>query len=479
MKRMASCFKTVFCIVVFQSVMVTHAFSQADMDVEIVSPTMPELIEKLATDLPTTCSVVPSNCTIETGTTDECGLIALKHLRLLITNCQISKAFREAIKLEFKLLKLIPVGKLTSTILDIADLTTKAMMADSPEALEADLLKYGIGKVVGDEMVNKLKKLTDIPAGEVGDLLGNLTKLFYKQMWDLVKKEIFPSDATWDCAPTTENCQANIHMEIVKAGGDAGKTIARFIFSANGDCHCKVSCSAGSAGPFLKDWNAHGSMNLVVDKTEVVEKGWWLTRRKVLRITLIAERPTYHVTANCCNSKSDSSSNISYTPPETANIAFNQVFAGLSLLREDSKPAFNLFGPTFMYTRFFNPMFGATASAGMHFGKMNDVNYTRFLLLLGVTLSPLQQYALGNKIHLFARALAGMTSVKSKYNMGSNSSSNTSSGFAAEIGAGVDVKLNNRLCVRPLQLDYQLTTMNGGVSNNLKLTAGVAVMLSK
>jgi hypothetical protein len=63
--------------------------------------------------------------------------------------------------------------------------------------------------------------------------------------------------------------------------------------------------------------------------------------------------------------------------------------------------------------------------------------------------------------------------------MGSNSSSNTSTGFAAEIGAGVDVKLNNRLSVRPLQLDYQLTTMNGGVSNNLKLTAGVAVMLSK
>ncbi|MES2773317.1 MAG: hypothetical protein V4722_03985 [Bacteroidota bacterium] len=474
MKRIALCCKRLFCVLIFSFLTATSILSQEDMDVEIAGPRMPDMIEKLWLDLPTQCSLKPGNCTIEGSTTDECGLTALKHLRVLITNCQIRNALREAIKFEFKLLKLLPVGKVTGTILDIADLTAKAISADSPESLEGDLVKYGFGKLVGDAMVNKLKKVTDIPDGEAGDVLTNLTKLFYKQVWDKVKSEIFPGTATWECHPATTDCQANIHMSMEGVGDDAVKTIARFIFSADGNCHCKVACSPGTAGPFLGEWNAHGTMDLVVDKAEVIEKGW-IFKKKVLRVTLRAERPNYRVTASCCNSKNQDSSNISYDEPTTTDIAYNQAFGGVSLLREDAKPAFYMYGPTVAYTRFFNRQLGAILCASMYFGAKNNMNYTRFLLLIGATFSPFQQYLLGDKVHVFARLLAGLATIKSKYG---SMSSYSEKGFGGEIGAGVDIKINKRLVVRPIQLDFQPVKIGDNFSANFKLSAGIALGLA-
>ena len=122
--------------------------AEEPLDVQIKTPRMSELINKLWADLPTNCTIPPVSAIIE-GEDKFCATMAMKHLRHVINLCTISDGFKDAIKMEFKIIKLIPVGRVAGLMLDVADLTVKALTANSPEELESDLTQFGFGRIVG------------------------------------------------------------------------------------------------------------------------------------------------------------------------------------------------------------------------------------------------------------------------------------------------------------------------------------------
>jgi hypothetical protein len=90
----------------------------------------------------------------------------------------------------------------------------------------------------------------------------------------------------------------------------------------------------------------------------------------------------------------------------------------------------------------------------------------------------------GGRVRPFGHALVGAaygrTSVKS-YTTGfcdaqgvsCTGLDNDDTGFAAVLGGGVDVKLNNRFSVRAIQADYNPTRLNGTTQHNFRFSVGV------
>ena len=448
--------KIIFVLPLFFTVFAV-AQTEESFSVKLKSPKMDEMINKLWLDLPTDCTL-PSNAKMDDENGDEnCAGIALKHFRQIINKCKMKDAFKEAIKLEFKLIKLIPVGKVAGTILDIADLTSKALSANSPEALEGDLVKYGFGKVVGDQVVGKLKKVTKVPDGEEGDALGNLTKLFYKQLWDKAKNAIFPKAEKYDCQSENETCTDNINISIEPYTGDDAKVVGKLIFSANGDCKCQLPCAPGQAGNKLGQWSVHGEMLIVIDKAEIVEEGF-ISKSKVLQVTLKALDPSYHVQAKC---NCGHTSNMQYER--------NSYFAGLGLINEDAGDRFNTYGVNVAYTHLTNSSLGITGDAGLYFGSNNSVNYTKIQLLAGISYLP----ATTGNIILAPHILAGIANINSKFTVGSTSVSGSSTSFAAAIGADVITGLNKKTGIG-VRLDYNPVFAKGKISHNIRLSAGIS-----
>lgn len=90
----------------------------------------------------------------------------------------------------------------------------------------------------------------------------------------------------------------------------------------------------------------------------------------------------------------------------------------------------------------------------------------------------------GSRVRPFGHALVGAaysrTSVKS-YTIGFCDAEgvscagldNDDTGFAAALGGGVDVKLNNRFTVRAIQADYNPTRLNATTQHNFRFSVGV------
>src|SRR5687767_7539607 len=95
----------------------------AQEDVVINKPTMQQMIDRLWFNFPrNNCIEVPDHVSHE-GTDEPCAALALRHFRNVISHCTISDGIKNAIKTEFKIIKLIPVGRVAGFILDVADLT--------------------------------------------------------------------------------------------------------------------------------------------------------------------------------------------------------------------------------------------------------------------------------------------------------------------------------------------------------------------
>lgn len=79
----------------------------------------------------------------------------------------------------------------------------------------------------------------------------------------------------------------------------------------------------------------------------------------------------------------------------------------------------------------------------------------------------------------FGHALAGVAHLRNKY---SNSSNNvnfngtfTNTGFAAALGGGLDIKINDRFDFRAIQADYNPVRFSGYWSNNFRFGIGLVI----
>jgi hypothetical protein len=91
----------------------------------------------------------------------------------------------------------------------------------------------------------------------------------------------------------------------------------------------------------------------------------------------------------------------------------------------------------------------------------------------------------GGRLVFFAHCPVGIAYVNTSLNEAAVVASNfrnlpagtikSSSGFAISPGIGIDVRLNGRLMIRPIQLDYLMTHVFGERQDNARVSAGVNV----
>jgi len=76
----------------------------------------------------------------------------------------------------------------------------------------------------------------------------------------------------------------------------------------------------------------------------------------------------------------------------------------------------------------------------------------------------------------FAHALVGAAHVRQRLSLsGLPSSDNSTTRFALALGGGFDLRLNDRLDLRVVQVGYNPIFFFGGVSHSVRVSAGIVI----
>jgi opacity protein-like surface antigen len=85
----------------------------------------------------------------------------------------------------------------------------------------------------------------------------------------------------------------------------------------------------------------------------------------------------------------------------------------------------------------------------------------------------------GKRLTPFVYALFGATRYEESAIVSGQRLSNSSTGFSSALGAGLDVKVNDRIAIRAFQIDYFRPIILGEASNRGRLAFGVVLNLGK
>ncbi len=156
------------------------------------------------------------------------------------------------------------------------------------------------------------------------------------------------------------------------------------------------------------------------------------------------------------------------------------IFAGYSYVRENPGPtsgdSFSLNGGSASVTYHIRDWVSGVADFGGYtngniLGTKVDGTLSTYLF------GPRFSYRSYHHFKPFAETLFGVAHAGASIAGGANGSQNA---FAMAIGGGVDYRINNRLSLRPLQVDYLLTrfaegTANNQSQNNLRASTGIVI----
>jgi hypothetical protein len=117
---------------------------------------------------------------------------------------------------------------------------------------------------------------------------------------------------------------------------------------------------------------------------------------------------------------------------------------------------------------------GAKADFSGHYGSFNGISFHETNYLFG------PQLRMPGKISPFAHALFGGAHTTSGTGFGSGTiitpvGGSPNNGFAAVLGAGIDVKVLPFLYFRPVQIDSLLTRLYSGTQSQLRYSAGIVL----
>lgn len=151
----------------------------------------------------------------------------------------------------------------------------------------------------------------------------------------------------------------------------------------------------------------------------------------------------------------------------------NDFFVGFSLIREDNgNNGFYTYGGEFAYTRNLCRRGGITGDVGVNFGSYNMVDYTKINILAGGTYYPIKKAVPASDFNFSLHALAGVSNIKSRYSIGSYSSSASNSYFTMDIGGGFNYYFGDKTGVG-LRFGYMPAFSKGNTSNNFRVALGL------
>ncbi len=161
-------------------------------------------------------------------------------------------------------------------------------------------------------------------------------------------------------------------------------------------------------------------------------------------------------------------------------------FVGYSYNRpavnDDDAP--NLHGFDTQVTAHLNRYFGLKGDISGHFGRDDDTfcvgssctNFRSRTQLYNFLGGPEVRGRNSTSVTPFAHALAGEAHIRSSFSTnagGGFSGSNSDTRFALALGGGIDVRANDRIDIRAVQVDYNPIFLDGGVSHGLRVSVGV------
>lgn len=146
----------------------------------------------------------------------------------------------------------------------------------------------------------------------------------------------------------------------------------------------------------------------------------------------------------------------------------SELFLGFSTIFEDSYERFNTYGINLSYIHSLSAMLGIMGDAGIYFGSQNQVNFTKALVMGGISLRP------GNpdgNISFHPHLLAGVSIVNAK-----NGSSSSNASFTAAAGGDLcfDISTNKGINIRA---DYNPVFGSGNVAHNFRASAGLILKI--
>ena len=100
-----------------------------------------------------------------------------------------------------------------------------------------------------------------------------------------------------------------------------------------------------------------------------------------------------------------------------------------------------------------------------------DVSLHRQTYLFG----PQFNFYPNDKVKIFVHPLFGGVHDSTTTIFGTTNTDSSASAFAMAFGGGVDVNLNNRFAIRPIQFDYVPTRFGGAWQSNYQISTGVVV----
>jgi opacity protein-like surface antigen len=125
-----------------------------------------------------------------------------------------------------------------------------------------------------------------------------------------------------------------------------------------------------------------------------------------------------------------------------------------------------------------NSWFGVVADVGGQYVRFSDEGFTEKVRSHSFMFGP--RFSLRKKrVVPFAQALFGVSNLKTETTEFGPLFSFSDTGFAMALGGGVDVRLNNRLAIRAVQIDYLRTNFFGGLQQKGRISAGIVVRFGK
>jgi hypothetical protein len=168
----------------------------------------------------------------------------------------------------------------------------------------------------------------------------------------------------------------------------------------------------------------------------------------------------------CC-----SSSTAFQKPPDELYIMPGYLHFG------DKSTKFSSIGGAVGYTKYISPSVGLTLDAGYytHTEKDNSFKETSGLLNItaGITYLPGNQLKSHSGFTVSTHAMASISSYMQKSTYAGNSYSNNDVSFHFNVGAALNMKLNQSLGIRLLQADYAPTFFYNTTQHNFRLSAGI------
>jgi opacity protein-like surface antigen len=149
-----------------------------------------------------------------------------------------------------------------------------------------------------------------------------------------------------------------------------------------------------------------------------------------------------------------------------------ELFGGYSNLTANLNASnFNLNGADFSVTENMNSWFGGTLDISTHFGTENGFKTNT----QSATYGPVFSYRKNPRIVPFGHALLGAVRGGPEY----LNISKPENRFGVYLGGGLDVRVTRNIALRLIQADYLMTRFSSARQDNMRLSAGIVLLLGK